>query len=201
MAPTVGAAWLGIAHHYGWAVAVTSSADDVVLDRRRVELLGPGLPAAPIHHEGGAHDLHRTGEPLDDVALEQLVARVRESAVEMAARALDQLAAAVPVPITCLALRDWPDGFPDDIAVLRRPPFESQADSVMYRQVIAALAEERGLIVHRYDGAKVEKEAESLLGDRARDVLHGPRQVLGPPWNKDHRMALAATIVARAAQR
>jgi hypothetical protein len=42
---------LGIAHHLGWAVAVTASADQVV-DRRRIELIEPGMPAAPIHHEG-----------------------------------------------------------------------------------------------------------------------------------------------------
>ena len=41
--------------------------------------------------------------------------------------------------------------FPDDIAVLRRPPHE---------------------------------------------ILHGPRAGLGPPWTKDHRAALAATVVA-----
>jgi hypothetical protein len=29
-------------------------------------------------------------------------------------------------------------------------------------------------------------------------VLHGPRARLGPPWTKDHRTALAATVVASA---
>jgi len=28
-------------------------------------------------------------------------------------------------------------------------------------------------------------------------VLHRPRATLGPPWTRDHRIALAATIVAR----
>jgi len=57
---------VGIAHHYGWAVAVTASPDFGVVDRRRIELLGPGLPAAPIHHGGGAHDMHRSGPHRDD---------------------------------------------------------------------------------------------------------------------------------------
>jgi hypothetical protein len=43
---------LGIAHHFGWAVAVTASADHRVVDRRRIELIEPGVPTAPIHHEG-----------------------------------------------------------------------------------------------------------------------------------------------------
>ena len=38
-------------------------------------------------------------------------------------------------------------------------------------------------------------EAVRILGERADEVLHGPRATLGPPWSKDHRMALAATIV------
>jgi hypothetical protein len=34
------------------------------------------------------------------------------------------------------------------------------------------------------------------LGEKADDVLLGPRARLGPPWTKDHRTALAATIMA-----
>jgi hypothetical protein len=36
---------LGIAHHLGWAVAVavTASADHTVVDRRRIELIEPGM--------------------------------------------------------------------------------------------------------------------------------------------------------------
>ena len=92
---------LGIAHHLGWAVAVAAPANHKVADRRRIELIEPGVPAAPIHHEGGPHILHRLAEP----------------------------------------------------------------------------------------------EAVRILGERADEVLRGPRATLGPPWSKDHRMALAATIV------
>ena len=123
---------LGIAHHLGWAVAVTASADHEVVDRRRIELIEPGLPPAPIHHEGGPHLLHRTGEPLDDDALAALVADVRASVVRATSAALDELAAALPEPIVSMSLRAWPADFPDDIAVQRRVPYESRADSVMY---------------------------------------------------------------------
>jgi hypothetical protein len=63
---------LGIAHHFGWAVAVTASAGHRVVDRRRIELIEPGLPTAPIHGKG---------KPLDDDATAALVAHVRASAV------------------------------------------------------------------------------------------------------------------------
>lgn len=182
---------LGIAHHLGWAVAVTASSDHEVVDRRRIELLEEGLPAAPIHHEGGAHAMHRSGEPLDDDALATLVARVRESARRATSTALD----ALPKGITSLSLRAWPPDFPMDIAVQRRVPHESHADSVMYRQVLAELAGERRWAVHLYDAKRVEAEAAALLGERADELLLGPRRTLGPPWSKDHRMALAATVL------
>jgi hypothetical protein len=65
----------------------------------------------------------------------------------------------------------------------------------MYRQVLSELAHARGWEVHLYDAKHVEDEAARMLGERADAVLHGPRATLGPPWSKDHRMALAATVV------
>lgn len=186
---------LGISHHLGWAVAVTAAADHTVVDRRRVDLIEPGLPAAPIHHKGGAHRLHRSGEVLDDDALTGLVAEVRASALGTASVALDQLEEALPAPIVSMSLRAWPDDFPSDIAVQRRAPYESRVDSIMYRQVLAELGRTRGWEVYLYD-KDVEKDAARLLGEHADEVLRGPRKTLGPPWSKDHRVALAATIVA-----
>jgi hypothetical protein len=191
----IGGMRLGVAHHFGWAVAVTASADHKVVDRRRIELIEPGLPAAPIHHEGGPHLLHRSAEPLDDHALAALVADVRTSVVRTASAALDDLATAVPEPIVSMALRSWPSDFPEDIAVQRRVPYESRADSVMYCQVLAELARERGWTVHLYNARDVEVKAVRILGERADEVLRGPRATLGPPWSKDHRVALAATVV------
>ena len=186
---------LGIAHHLGWAVAVTASASHEVVDRRRIELIEPGLPAAPVHHEGGPHFPHRSADPLEDDALARLVAEVRASASRATSAALDELSIALPEPIVSMSLRAWPAEFPEDIAAKRRVPYESRADSVMYRQVLAEQARDRGWAVHTYDAKDVEDRAIHLLGGRAHEVLHGPRAVLGPPWSKDHRMALAATIV------
>jgi len=178
---------LGIAHHFGWAVAVTASDDHQVVDRRRIELIEPGMATAPIHHEG---------KSFDDAATAVLVAQVRASAIRATSASLDQLAVALPGPVVSMSLRAWPVDFPDDIAVQRRTPYEAQADSVMYRQVLAELARARGWEVHLYDAKTVEAQAANELGERADHVLHGPRALLGPPWAKDHRMALAATIIA-----
>lgn len=187
---------LGAADHLGWAVSVTATADHQVVDRRRIELIEPGLPAAPIHHAGGPHQLHRPEDPLSDTELAALVADVRASVVRAVSAAFEELAAALPGPISSLSLRTWPPGFPADIAVQRRVPYESRADAIMYRQVLAEVARNRGWAIHLYDARTVEAEAVRLLGERADEVLRGPRATLGPPWAKDHRVALAATIVA-----
>ena len=178
---------VGIADHLGWAVAVTASEDHEVVDRRRIELVEPGISAAPIHYES---------QRLDVAATAALVADVRASVARAASAALDELAAALPEPILSISLRAWPLAFPDDIAVQRHVPYEARADAIMYRQELSELAHARGWHVHVYDAKAVLGQAVSLLAGRADEVLKGPRAVLGPPWTKDHRIALAATIVA-----
>jgi len=179
---------LGIFDHLGWAVAVTTSPGHEVVDRRRIKLLGPGLPNAPVHHPG-------QGLGLTDV--EELIARVRASAARMTSASLDELAAALPGPLESVHLRTLPAGFPTDIAVLLRAPYEARADAIMYRQILARAAEARGWQVRFYNAKTIEAEANALLGRHADEVLHRPRERLGPPWTKDHRTALAATILAR----
>jgi len=177
----------GIFDHLGWAVAVTASPGHEVVDRRRIDLVGPGLPKAPVHHPG-------QGLGLSDV--EELVARVRASAARVTSASLGELAAALPGPVESVHLRALPAGFPTDIAVLLRAPYEARADAIMYRQVLARAAEARGWQVRFYDAKTIEAEARVLLGRHADEVLRGPRERLGPPWTRDHCTALAATILA-----
>lgn len=167
---------VGIYDHLGWAVAVTASDDHDVVDRRRIDLLEPGVPSMPIHHPG-------PGLSLDEIAA--LVARVRTTAERATAASLDALTAALPGPVTSIHLRSLPTGFPTDIAVQLRPPYEARADAVMYRRVLAAVAEARGWAVAFYDARTVEARAAAILGSRADRVLHGPRDRLGPPWARD----------------
>lgn len=178
---------VGIYDHLGWAVAVTATGGHDVVDRRRLSLLEPGVPNAPIHHPG-------PGLSLDEI--EALVARVRASVERATAAALDALAAALPGPITAVHLRALPADFPADIAVQLRPPYEARADAIMYRRVLATVAGARGWAVRFYNAKTAEADAATILADRADAVLRGPRDRLGPPWTKDHRTALAATILA-----
>jgi hypothetical protein len=178
---------LGIADHLGWAIAVTASGDHEVVDRRRIELIEPDISPAPIHYES---------RRLDVAATAALVARARASVVRAASAALDEIATALPAPIRSVSLRVWPLDFPDDVAVQRRAPYEARADAIMYRQELAELAHARGWEVHVYDAKAVLDQAARILAERADEVLQGPRGAIGPPWTKDHRVALAAAIVA-----
>jgi hypothetical protein len=178
---------LGIADHLGWAIAVTASGDHEVVDRRRIELIEPGISAAPIHYES---------RRLDVAATAALVAKVRTSVVRATSAALDELATALPMPLLSVSLRAWPFDFPDDIAVQRRAPYEARADAIMYRQELSELVRARGWEVHLYDAKAVVGQAVSVLAGRADEVLQEPRARMGPPWTKDHRIALAATVVA-----
>jgi hypothetical protein len=113
---------LGIADHLGWAVAVTASAGHEVVDRRRIELVEPGMSPAPIHYESAR---------LDVAATTALVATVRASVVRATSAALDEIATALPAPVVSISLRAWPVDFPDDTEIQRRAPFEARADAIM----------------------------------------------------------------------
>ena len=158
---------LGVADHLGWAVAVTAAADHAVVDRRRIELVEPGVSAAPIHYQRGR---------LDVAATAALVATVRASVLRACSAALDDLAGALPAPVVSISLRSWPPDFPHDIAVQRRAPYEARADAIMYRHLLAELAYARGWEVCCYDAKHVQGQAADLLGERADEVLRGPGQ-------------------------
>jgi hypothetical protein len=178
---------VGVADHFGWAIAVTASADHQVVDRRRIELIEPGVSAAPIHYESRRLDLAGTAA---------LVGLVRASVARATSAALEEIATALPAPILSVSLRTWPFDFPADIAVQRRAPYEARADAIMYRQELAEHAHARGWEVHLYDARAVVDQAVGMLGERAGEILQEPRATMGPPWTKDHRVAFAATIVA-----
>lgn len=163
---------IGVSDHAGWAVLVTAARDGTLLDRRRVELIGDGLPVMPYHHDA-------QGLPLEQA--EALIERVRGSAEKCAARALDSVAGAVP-RILGIALRQCQPLPPTIAARLKDYRARNTADWVMYRQALASAAEARGWRVHWYD-------AKTVLATAA-DV----RKAVGPPWSQDHKTAMAAAL-------
>jgi hypothetical protein len=178
---------VGVSDHGGWAVLVTVARDGTLLDRRRVELVEESLPAIPHHHE--AQML-----PMD--AAVALVERVRASAEKHAALALSDLAIAVP-NVLGIALRTRP-ALPATIAE-RIADYRARnvADWVMYRDALARAAEARGWPVYWYDAKKVAALAAQALHIQDFDAyFHRMRAEVGPPWNADHKLAMAAAIAA-----
>jgi hypothetical protein len=177
---------VGVSDHGGWAVMVTAVRDGTLLDRRRVELVEDTLPGLPHHHEGQLLPIDRA------VAL---VERVRASAERHAVLALDVIAAAVPNVLGIALRRCQP--LPATIAErIKDHRARNVADWVMYRSALASAAEGRGWPIHWFDSKKVLESAGKAMHVEDYDALFlQMRRTLGPPWNADHKLALAASIV------
>lgn len=173
----------GVYDHGGWA-AVVCIADDIVLDRRRIELIEPGLPKHPHHHEG---------QTLPIAEGFALVERVRASATLCARSALDEL----PAGVGAIAIRKRPTLPPTVAERITNYRAQNVADSAMYRDVITDAAKTQGWLVCQYDVKTVFAEAAKALG--LEDISVRMKEIgksIGPPWQKDHKLATAATIVA-----
>ena len=179
---------IGVSDHGGWAVLVTVAPGGTLLDRRRVELVDQDLPKIPHHSEGQSL-------PLDQAVA--LVERVRVSAERHAKLALDAVAMTVPGPIRGVALRQCPALPPTVAERIRNYRAQNVADWVMYRKALAAAAEARGWAVHWYDAKKVlDRAGQALRIEDLEAHFLELRRSIGPPWGKDHRVAMAAAIVA-----
>src|SRR5579864_8207451 len=77
---------------------------------------------------------------------------------------------------------------------------QNNADWVMYRKAMASAAEARGWPVHWYDAKSVLGAASHVLrvGNLDAHFLQ-VRRTVGPPWDKDHKLAMAAAIVTASA--
>lgn len=184
---------VGVADHNGWAVLVTAGPDGALIDRRRVELVGDGLPSMPYHHEA-------QGLPLEEAL--DLVERVRVSAEYHARLALDTLSNEVLWPVQGIAIRECPT-LPATVAGrLANYRAQNVADTVMYRNALAGAARELGWTVHWYERKKVIDQACHALGvDDLEPHFLRIRKSVGPPWTQDHKTAMAAAIAtAQASQ-
>ena len=183
---------IGVSDHGGWAVLVTVTGDGTLLDRRRVELVDEDLPKIPHHSEGQAL-------PIDKAVA--LVERVRASAERHAKLGLDAVAKSVPGRILGVALRECPELPPTIAERIKDYRAQNVADWVMYRKALAAAAETRGWAVHWYDAKKVFEAASEALGIADLDAhFLQLRKSIGPPWGKDHKVAMAAALVAARAR-
>lgn len=185
---------LGVADHNGWAVCVTVAANrgsPVVVDRRRVELIEPGVPSQPYHHE-------TVGMTLPDA--EKLVVRVRESVMRTTVARLMELRDELQsYSIRAMTLRNPPLTYvPATVAEAHASyPVMCRADGMMYHDALCTAARRLSLVVEQHDRGEEVMRAADRLGVSVEDLEHflqteGER--LGPPWQKEHRLAAAAAI-------
>ena len=186
---------LGVADHNGWAVCVTVAASrgvPVVVDRRRVELIEPGVPSQPYHHE-------TVRMPRPDA--ETLVVRVRESVMRTTLARLSELRAGLQPPCTIAAM------------TLRRPPLAHvpvtvaeahasyhvmcRADGMMYHDALCTAARRLRIPVTLHDRGEEMARAAARLDVSLEELEHSLQtagESLGPPWQKEHRLAMAAAM-------
>jgi hypothetical protein len=195
------AASVGVVEHSNQAVLVTVTSAGEFLDRRRINLTERGLPSHPHHHEGSWAMGRYVNSPwARKISLAEaiaLVERVRASAALGAGDGLDALIASVPMPITSIAIRVCPKMPPTIEERIADNRAQTYADSVMYREAIAAAAEARGWLVYWYESERMFEEAAAALGGA--DIEAHLREMgrrIGPPWQARHKLAAAAALAA-----
>jgi hypothetical protein len=195
------AATVGVAEHGNSAMLVTVGPSDELLDRRNIDLTRD-LPTHPYHHEGS----WAVGRYIDSpwarkISLPDAVAlvdRVREAAARGARENLERLAGAVPMLIESIAIRACPSLPATTMERIKDTRAANVADSVMYREALAAAAESRGWSVRWYDREHVFKQAAAVLGGKDIDqFLTAMGKSVGPPWQAKHKLAAAAALAAR----
>lgn len=190
---------LGVADHNGWAVCVTVAVSrglPVVVDRRRVALIEPGVPTQPYHHE-------TVGLALPQA--EKLVVRVRESVMRTTLARLSALRDELQPPYTIVAmtLRNPPLTYvPVTVAEAHKSyPVMCRADGMMYHDALCTAARRLGIALELQDrGEEVALAADRLDVSlkEVEDFLQRAGESLGPPWQKEHRLAVAAAMTALA---
>ena len=186
---------LGVADHSGWAVCVTvavSRGVPVVVDRRRVELIEPGVPSQPYHHE-------TVGMPLPDA--ERLVVRVRESVMRTTLARLSELRDELQPHYTIVAmtLRIPPMPYvPVTVAEAHKSyPVTCRADGMMYHDALCTAARRLNIALELHDRGEEIVRAADRLGVSLEELEHFLQtagESLGPPWQKEHRLAAAAAM-------
>ena len=168
---------LGWRSHSGWAVLVAVGGSTVrpeVLDRQRVELVDGSLPRQPYHavaEDGMARDII--------VRVERMAL---ETAITATATARERFGA------EAVGVVGRHRHIPDDLdKVLSTHMLLHAAEGELYEVALLEAASHLGLRVALVDPDQVTISA----------ALEAAGKALGPPWQKDHKLAAAAALASR----
>ena len=190
---------LSVADHAGWAHVVCVAASGlvpVVVARRKVALIDPGLPKMPYEHESVG---------LKEDEADALIARVRRSIGARTTLALQHVVTELSPTYVVVALAIRKPPFPELPGTVRavRKSYRLQcaADGMLYQLAICRAARQLGLEVQLFRRGDEAAWAAQCLGvtpDALEEFVTGPGRPAGPPWTQDHRRACAAGIAALA---
>jgi hypothetical protein len=192
---------VSVADHTGWAHLVCVSAHGnvpVVVERRRVALIEPGLPTMPYEHD-------TTAMPEDEA--NAVIARLRRSIAartsEALRRVVDELAPAHAA--VALAIREPPvDDLPATVAAVRVSyRLRNAADGMLYHLAICHAARQLHLDVQMCRRGQEAARIARHLGvapDVVEEFVSRTGRPAGPPWTLEHRRAYAAGIAVLAAR-
>lgn len=189
---------IGVRDHSGWAVAVAVAARrggvDVV-DRRRLLLCPERVPRMMFHAAA-------QGPPAGAASAIELAER---SVQECTARAVTEITEALAGgghTVAGIAVAHGPPRLPCDLdGILASHAFVHAAEADLYRRALVERAEAAGLRVVRYAPKTAIADAAAATGTRPEQLeatLSAVGEELGPPWQKDHREAVAAALVVLA---
>ena len=141
--------------------------------------------------------------PLVDA--ERLIVRVRASVMRTTRARVSELRDELepPYTIAAMALRKPPLSYvPVTVAEAHESyPVMCRADAMMYHDALATAARSLSLTVELHQRGEEVVRAADRLGVSVEEVEHFLQtagQDLGPPWQKEHRLAAAAAMAVRA---
>lgn len=191
---------LGVAEHTGWAHVIGVAAPErvpVVVMRRRITLIDPGLPTLPYEHDTAA---------MKAADADELIARVRRSVYDHCRVALERLTSELSPTcrVVALAIREPPfPELPPTVAEVRRSyQLQCAADGMLYQLAMCQAAQALGLEVHLCRRGEEAARAAKQIGvtpDDLESFIGGVGRPSGAPWTEEHRRAFAAGIAVLSA--
>ncbi|HSS21567.1 MAG TPA: hypothetical protein VLL54_15950 [Pyrinomonadaceae bacterium] len=187
---------IGVEDHYGWAnlvSVVASGRDIIVIDKRRVELIEPKLPASPYHHETLQMQAREA---------EKLVKAVKASANKRARLALASLIRELaPANCSTISIRTPPLAeLPVKVSEAHANYFVMcRADGMIYHQALTRAAGQLELNVFHFEKSKIIELAARVRGLKSATLerrLKALGSTLGPPWQQGHVVVCAGALAA-----
>ena len=188
---------LGLRHHTGWAIMVAIAGDPSnpqLVDRRRLNLMGSDLPREAYHVAAGLPAADGQRLVSEAKAAAELTARLEVSRVkaEIEEQGYELRSAGLAADVRRLPTLE---------RILPVHILRHSAEGEIFRSAIAEACSEAGLEVVNTS----PKDISMLIASQfdmpqvaLTDVLTRMGREAGPPWQRDHREATMAGMLALA---